>query len=174
MKYLQKDDLFMLEKGMVVYAMIPEKFVYTNRPFSDKLTTYNLEVDIIYTNEEVTRRNVKEEANHIANEIFKLFLNSGHSVTFKDCKDFTNTHINIEKKLSLSTFEFKGGMFKVTSTALDGGGMGHNDHYPDGWHVYAVRLINGVPSKEQKDIIHFYQSGSFTAVNKNIKPIKNT
>lgn len=173
MEYLQKDDVFLLEKGMMVYAMIPEKFVYSNRPFSDNLTTHNIEVDTIYTNEEVTRRNVKEEANHISNQIFRLFIDKGYAISFKACKDFTNTHIDVDQKLSLSTFKYEGGLFKVTSVTFDGGGRGHNDYYPDGWHVHAVRLINGVPSTEKKDVIHFYQSGCFTAVNENIKAIKN-
>jgi hypothetical protein len=173
MEYLQKEDVFLLEKGMTVYALIPEKFVFSNRPFSDDLTSHDVDVDIVYTNEEVTRRNIKEEANHISNQIFRLFLEKGYSMNFQACKEFTDAHINIDKQLCLQIFKFEGGLFKVTSTALEGGGRGHNDYYPDGWHVYAVRLIDGIPSTEKEDIVHFYQSGAFTAMNREIKPINN-
>jgi hypothetical protein len=172
MAYLEKEDVFLLEKGMTVYALIPEKFVYSNRPFSDELTSHNIDVDVLYTNEDVTRQNLKEEASEITSKIFRLFLDGGYSMTYQICKDFVEEHINVEKRLKLAIYKFEGGLFKVTSTALEGGGRGHNDYYPDGWHVYAVRLINGVPSTEKEDIIHFYQSGSFTAMNREIKPIK--
>ena len=33
---LQRGDIIRLEKGMKVYASVPEKFVFVNTPFSDK------------------------------------------------------------------------------------------------------------------------------------------
>jgi hypothetical protein len=174
MAYLEKEDVFLLEKGMTVYALIPEKFIYSNRKFSDELTSHNIDVDVLYTNEDVTRRNLKEEADEITSKIFKLFLDGGHTMTYQACKDFVETHINVEKSLKLATYKFEEGLFKVTSTALEGGGRAmFNDYYPDGWHVYAVRLIDGVCSTKKEDIVHFYQSGSFTATIKDIIPIKN-
>jgi hypothetical protein len=174
MGYLQTGDVFLLEKGMTIYGLIPEKFVYSNKPFSDELTSHDIKVDVTYTNEEVTKRNVKEEANHISNQIFRLFLDNGYSINFEDCKKFTQAHIDVEKKLESYSFKFEGGLFKVTNTALEGGGRAmFNDYYPDGWHVHAVRLINELPSTKKEDIIHFYQSGSFTAMNEEIKPIEN-
>ena len=174
MAYLQKEDVFLLEKGMTVYALIPEKFIYSNRRFSDELTSHNIDVDVLYTNEEVIGRNLKEEADEITSSIFRLFLHGGHTITHQACKDFVEEHINVQEELKLVTYKFEGGLFKVTNTELEGGGRAmFNDYYPDGWHVHAVRLINGAPSTKKEDIIHFYQSGSFTATITDIIPIKN-
>ena len=174
MAYLQKEDVFLLEEGMTVYALIPEKFIYSNRRFSDELTSHNIDVDVLYTNEDVIGRNLKEEAAEITSSIFRLFLNGGHTMTYQACKDFVEEHIDVEEEVNLATYKFEGGLFKVTNTELEGGGRAmFNDYYPDGWHVHAVRLINGVPSTEKEDIVHFYQSGSFTATIRDIIPIKN-
>ena len=102
MAYLQKEDVFLLEEGMTVYALIPEKFVYSNRQFSNELTSHNIDVDVLYTNEDVIGRNLKEEADEITSSIFRLFLNGGHTMTYQACKDFVEEHIDkfIKTKLS--------------------------------------------------------------------------
>ena len=56
-------------------------------------------------------------------------------------------------------FSYFRGKYVVYKTVSDGGGTGHNDTYPDGWHVYCENLQG---SKKLK--IDFYQSGSFTAM----------
>lgn len=59
------------------------------------------------------------------------------------------------------------GTYICTKTALDSGGCGHGPHdvYPNGHHVYAVK----VDDRDCK--VDFYQSGSFTAMIGNRKPI---
>jgi hypothetical protein len=48
---------------------------------------------------------------------------------------------------------------------MNGGGPGHNDHYPDGHHVYCVKA-DATQSK-----VDFYQTGAFTAMIPEIEPV---
>jgi hypothetical protein len=77
---------------------------------------------------------------------------------------FKLTHNDIKVEGELKYFV---GKYIVYKTTNDGGGMGSsiNDFYPDGHHVFCERLDNF----EVK--IDFYQSGSFTAMIKDINPI---
>ena len=63
-------------------------------------------------------------------------------------------------------FMFLAGKYIVTKTTRDGGGTGHGPHdvYPDGHHVLCQNLDNGYE-------VDFYQSGAFTAMNKDIIPV---
>lgn len=57
------------------------------------------------------------------------------------------------------------GTYVVYKTANDGGGcgMGPNDVYPDGHHVFAER--------DDGERVDFYQTGAFTAMIEDIQPI---
>ena len=59
------------------------------------------------------------------------------------------------------------GRYVVYKTAMDGGGTGHGVHdvYPNGHHVFAERLDD--PSVK----VDFYQSGCFTAMLPELKPV---
>ena len=63
--------------------------------------------------------------------------------------------------------DYLAGRYVVTKTALDGGGYGHgkNDVYPNGHHVYCVKI------DDPEFKIDFYQSGAFTAMIKDITPV---
>lgn len=80
----------------------------------------------------------------------------------KGCYDLTHHDITIGGE-----FSYIAGKYIVIKTAMDGGGHGHGAHdvYPDGHHVYCV----SVDDSNRK--IDFYQSGAFTAMITNIKPI---
>ena len=60
------------------------------------------------------------------------------------------------------------GEYVVIHTELSGGGQGHgkNDYYPNGHRVECF-------SKDTKHKVYFYQTGSFTAMIEDIKPIGN-
>jgi hypothetical protein len=77
----------------------------------------------------------------------------------------------------LDTSIFKG-KYVVTKTSYGGGGAcftmsGAPDSFPDGHHVYAKKVIKGFSGVEEvSDFeINFYQSGSFTCMNCDIKSI---
>lgn len=65
------------------------------------------------------------------------------------------------------------GEYVVINTEMTGGGTGHGPHdvYPDGWKVLAKKLSEGGEWDHDGVHISFYQSGSFTVVNKDI-PVK--
>ena len=64
-------------------------------------------------------------------------------------------------------FEYLQGVYVVTKTQYTGGGTGHGryDVYPDGWEVTCVNADDNTTS------VSFYQTGSFTAMIEDIKPI---
>jgi len=88
---------------------------------------------------------------------------------YSDCKgDFrlVKAHVKIEGDLA-----YLAGRYVVYSTATDGGGTGHgpNDVYPDGHHVFCDRLDSVVRDKSHR--VDFYQSGCFTAMLPDLKPV---
>ena len=80
----------------------------------------------------------------------------------KGCFDLTHHDITVDGE-----FDYLIGEYIVTKTTSDGGGMGHGpgDVYPDGHHVFCVKV------DDEKVKIDFYQSGCFTAMIKEIEPI---
>lgn len=98
-------------------------------------------------------------------------LNSGHRVyanvprhfIFENTKgDFTLTNHDV----SLVNFEYLQGKYIVTKTEVTGGNTGYDtrDPFPDG-HKVTCKKVGSL------DVVSFYQSGSFTAMIKDIKPI---
>ncbi len=59
------------------------------------------------------------------------------------------------------------GRYVVYKTVMDGGGTAHGpgDYYPDGWHVFCEKV------DDPDTNIDFYQSGAFTAMITDIKPV---
>lgn len=81
------------------------------------------------------------------------------------CFDLSKADIKVgEFKNGLDTVYLKG-KYVVLKTAKQGGSTGH-DPYPDGHCVYAQKM----DSKEKIEV-HFYQTGCFTAMNLDIKPL---
>ena len=100
-------------------------------------------------------------------------LNSSHTVyanipkhfVYANCKgDFSLT--KTEVSLLENDFAYFRGRYIVTGTENTGGGLGHgmHDYYPDG---YLVKCI----SEDGKHEVSFYQTGCFTAMIENIKPV---
>lgn len=113
LKMLQVGDVIELREGHKVYATVPERVIYANRPDSDAPARGD---------------------------------------------------IRIEGDLS-----YLAGRYVVYKTNCDGGGtgMGRHDVYPDGHHVFCRKL-------DAPDIkVDFYQSGCFTAMVTDVKPIKD-
>ena len=68
--------------------------------------------------------------------------------------------------------EFLEGEYVVIKTAMDGGGTGHGVHdtYPNGHHVWCEKMFDGGIGHPGIRV-DFYQTGSFTVLLKNRKPI---
>jgi len=159
-KMLKVGDVIILEKGMTVYGQIPDKFVYANAKLSESMTHSEVVVGRIYNNKtKITDTEIKEIASEIVRGFDRVL---GFKLKFNDAKEFVKSKISEPNE---DTFILEDGEFVVIKTAFDGGGhgMGHNDYYPDGHHVFCKRLKNGKYDEKGHEV-EFYQSGSFTAV----------
>jgi hypothetical protein len=74
----------------------------------------------------------------------------------------------------ISTFDSSifAGKYVVLYATYDGGGSqgtpSGTEYYPNGYHVFCQQIVNGKICGYEVD---FYQSGSFTAMIENIKPV---
>jgi len=107
-----------------------------------------IHLGVLYTNEETTKRDIEEEANHIANIIFDAFINKGYEISFDKCKEFVKRNINIEKKIELTKFLYPEGTFTITDVIYHREATCWNDTYPPYWEFYAKR-------ENDKEEIHF-------------------
>lgn len=102
-----------------------------------------------------------------------ILLKSGHTVYADIPEKYYYDNRRNSNKLTHADVEIGGvhnhlaGQYIVYKTTKDGGGFGHgpNDVYPDGHHVFAERA-DGSGIK-----VDFYQTGCFTAMIEEIKPI---
>jgi hypothetical protein len=159
-KLLAEGDVVFLKKGMRVYTQVPEKFVYANAKLSKGTTSHDINIGSVMTNETDISEDRKELASHIVEGFDSHF---GVKLAMADALEFINSKIKTPKE---SSFVVEEGEFLVTKTINDGGGfgMGRNDYYPNGHHVYCKRL-NADGSFNEKGIeVNFYQTGSFTAM----------
>ena len=136
-------DTIYIKNGINVWTTIPEKFVYTNTPFSQNFTTHNIEVGKKYTTI-VSKRNLEEEVNHISNLLWKSFLNCYFEVDFKTCKDFVENQTKINNKIDNSTFIIKEGEFIIENVHYHPKteGYGHINYSPE-YYSYKARRKNG-------------------------------
>ena len=92
----------------------------------------------------------------------KVYASIPRHFAYFNCKgdfELSKSEARVEGELS-----YLAGEYIVMKTVMDGGSTGR-DSYPDGHHVFCVKAGN--PSIK----IDFYQSGCFTAMIKDIKPI---
>ena len=77
-----------------------------------------------------------------------------------------------QNKSGLKT-NFLKGRWVVYATAYDGGshggGMSGNDFYQNGYHVFIEKIIHEIGNPRIR--ASFYQTGSFTAMIEDIKPV---
>lgn len=84
--------------------------------------------------------------------------------------NLTKTDVTIGNNRKGLDTSYLVGRYAVVKTAFDGGGtgMGPHDIFPDGHHVWCRRMLENGEFGEQ---IEFYQSGCFTAMIEEIKPV---
>lgn len=171
---LEVGDVFRLKNGMTVYTDVPEKFVYSDRKFSDELTESKIIVGAVFDSETIIG-DLSKITIGIANRVVKEFERDGIKLSLEDIKDFVDSKI-IEAKQSqkILTFTLEPGDFVVTCTSKEGGGTGHgsNDIYPDGHRVFCKRIKDDNTIDEFEPQISFYQTGCFTVMLVDIEPIR--
>lgn len=86
----------------------------------------------------------------------KVYANVPKHLVYSNCKgDFSLARSGI--KIG-DEFCYVAGRYVVYETKLDGGsGPGARDPFPNGWHVFCIRMSDGFK-------VDFYQSGCFTAM----------
>lgn len=100
-------------------------------------------------------------------EGMEVYANVPEHFVYSNCRgsyELTRHDIKIG-----GNFDYFVGKYIVYKTTYDGGssggGMNGHDDYPNGHHVFCVKVDN------PKIKVDFYQSGCFTAMIENIKPI---
>jgi hypothetical protein len=166
-RFLSVGDVFVLEKGMRVYANVPERFVYFNHPFSMKQENTDITVGEIYRSDEVCAEiNVGKLTKRIGEDI-QSSTGEFLPCDFEHIRDVIERIIrrnsNLPKTFDTSIFL---GKYVVESTSYSGGGtgMGGRDVYSDGHHVYARKLTVSNKFTPKGICVNFYQTGSFTAM----------
>lgn len=161
--FLTTGDVITIKNGMKVYTKIPEMFVYSNRPTSEKLTSSDVIVGKTYS----TKGDITDSIENVAKGVVERFSWEGFEITFEDALDFVKSKAGEAKNKS---FKIEEGDFIVVDTSFEGGGTGHGPHdvYPDGHRVYCKKLKNGKYDKNGVEV-NFYQSGYFTAMITDIK-----
>ena len=158
---LKAGDVIKLEKGMNVYANMPDKFIYRNRTFSDNISHVKITIGKKYVRTPETLETVEKE-------VEKALATLGISNVEEQIRRFVkslNLDMSVEE-YDTSVFE---GEYVVARTTNEGGGTfacaSGKDSYPNGYHVFCQKMDN-------KDIVvDFYQTGNFTAMIEDIMPI---
>lgn len=157
-KLLQKGDIIRLEEGMTIYADVPAKFVFRNKPLADHVAKTLVKIGEKFHRDEVNKKEIEDK---IAEFLYNLGAKE---------EDYSFT-LDIKTDLAEQVFDTSKfvGEYVVYAVKCEGGGTcnGVNgpDSYPDGHHVFCVK-------KDDPEItVDFYQTGCFTAIIKDIEPI---
>ena len=151
---LQVNDIFRLEEGMKVLAFVPEKFVYVNAPFSEKLHEHTICIG------QPLRKRIPNKDEMII-EIQRLLDTHMHlELSDKQIENFIES-----LNLNFSAEEFDTSVFLGEYRVYKAEWNGGKHDGPDGWHVYCHKVDN------PNVAIHFYQTGYFIETNPNIQPI---
>jgi hypothetical protein len=160
------DEVY-LEKGVEVYTYISCKYVYSNRPFDESLTLAKITLGLLYTNEEITKRSIKEEANHITNIIFSAFISKGYEIAFNKCKEFVNKNIDVNKKIELTKFILSEGTFVITDVIYHPETTGR-----DSWPAYYEFCAERKNGKDKIQFVNWqYYNNNWHFINEQ-QPIK--
>lgn len=164
-RLLRKGDLVRLERGMEVWAKVPQNSYFSNRQFSTMFSEQAIVIGRVYC------QKGKDEA-----EIVDLVFNQiSHiiPVSIEQVGDFVKS-LKLDyspKEFDSSVFE---GIYMVDQTRLRGGDSVEQDdpdyyqgrdHLPEGWRVYCHKVDN----PEIK--VSFYQTGRFHGLIPGIQPI---
>lgn len=164
-RLLRKGDLVRLERGMEVWAKVPQNAYFSNRQFSTMFSEQAIVIGRVYC------QKGKDEA-----EIVDLVFNQiSHiiPVSIEQVGDFVKS-LKLDyspKEFDSSVFE---GVYMVEQTRLRGGDSVEQDdpdyyqgrdHLPEGWRVYCHKVDN------PEITVNFYQTGHFHGSIPGILPI---
>lgn len=152
---LQRGNIIRLEPGMKVYADVPS--MYRGGSFFDTRSTHSdVVIGRIYKKPAKT---IQALAKEIFGRIKYLVPVSEEQIaTFLEGLSLDLEERHFDTSIYAGEYEVHHACYNGGSDSYDGG-------YPNGWHVYCHKVDN--PSME----VDFYQTGCFTAMIPDIKPI---
>ena len=166
-KLLQRGDIINLEKGMTVYAEIPEKFYFYKSQLSSKSCKVNVDIGRTYIKKAISEEELFQE---ISKNIKFLKVFGIDTIPPDLTSSFSKDLIKkLNLNLSEETFDSSvfAGKYIVDYVYSDGGGSTPDGGYPNGHHVFCHKIDD--PSIS----VDFYQTGCFTAMIKDITPIND-
>ena len=155
MSLLQRGDIIRLEPGMKVYADMPSMF-RGGSIFDTDPCHHDVIIGQVYKKKATS---VQELSQKISDRIGCIVPASDQQIS----AFVESLNLDLEEK----TFDASvyAGEYTVIFSISDGGGHCQDGDYPNGWHVFCQKVDD--PSVE----VDFYQTGCFTAMIENIKPI---
>ena len=156
-KFLEVGDIIQLEKGMTVYASIPEKFLLKNAPFSEERLEAAVEIGKVY------RKAVPDKERIVGRLCVDLYKTlRGVDLKHKTVENFVDS-----LGLNFSPEEFDSSVFAGVYRVYYGGWKSNFSPVPPytGWHVCCEKV------DDPKIRVRFYQNEGFDATIFDIKPI---
>lgn len=149
-KFLQRGNIFKIEKGMQVYTEIPAKYLYKNLRNSNRKTYEIITVGEVFSLSAVTKT---ADMIELRDDIKKDFLAHGLCVSEEKINSFLKS-LNISLKEEMFNTSIFCGEYIVTKTKFS------KQNGKRGWHVTASKLKNGEYNPNGLSI-SFYQSGPY-------------
>lgn len=163
---LRTGDVINIQKGKKVYVNILEKFVYRNRPFSNEMIQAEIIVGTVLNNF-INIEETKETFMSAIQDEFQLRL--GKQADENIINSLVEDTLRSYTPETFDTSSLEGEYVVVNTKTESGAGYGRMNIYPDGHHVFAKKLKDGVYD-EQGEEISFFQSG---CINPSIKDISS-
>ena len=169
---LQEGEVFNLTKGMKAYVAIPERFLCSTRNLSDKTTTTDVTIGQKYN---TRTKEIENEIQDLVKQTSESAPRLSTDVLYKLIRKAYKGRLRGE---SFDSSQFMG-EYAVIHTENSGGGKqasmggGAPDVYPDGHKVKAKKLAADGSFDPDGTEITFYQTGAFTAMNKDVPVIRS-
>ncbi|MDO4282726.1 MAG: hypothetical protein Q4D02_03740 [Clostridia bacterium] len=158
---LQRGNIIKIKKGMKVYANIPEKFVFSNRPLSGELHCKTVEVGKIY---KISKEFKEEYVTGVKKDEVERLRERNFNVTEEQIENLLKQTAPSLESEEYDASILEGEYIVVKTENSDGGtGMRSHDIYSDGWRVFAKKMKDGKIDSEGIEV-SFYQTGAFTAM----------
>lgn len=108
---LKKDDIIRIEEGIVIYAIIPEKFIFDKSIFSDRFIEQVITVGKLYNLSDMTYLNLEKTLENTIRHTLETYeMNS--SIYDKQISDFIKS-LNLKIKDDTCDTSFLKGDYRV-------------------------------------------------------------
>ena len=159
---LKIGDIIRIEKGMTVYINVPSKFIIQNCPFSEEPFSEAIRIGVTLVRKEQSLSLIEEEIKNVLTKKQGLKIDDEKIKTFVESLNIDTSYMEFDTSMYIGEYE-------VIDTKTEGGGIQRSFsgeiQYPYGYHVFCKKIDDNSIN------IDFYQTGCFTAMIEEIKPI---